>query len=78
MPHHQSELLFNSLKGACGDVTFYTLNGQNHMFSFTGALDPPYPTEVKQSAQGCKPVTTAGGPPLNWSIIAAFFNAHLR
>jgi acetyl esterase/lipase len=78
VPHHQSELLFNSLKGACGDATFYTLNGQNHMFSFTGALSPPYPTEVKQSTKFCSPVATASGPPLNLSLIATFFRANLR
>jgi acetyl esterase/lipase len=78
VPHWESQILFESLTSVCADATFYTLHGQDHFFTFAGALDPPYPTQVKQSSRGCGPVQTTDGPPLNWDVIAAFFASHLR
>ena len=78
VPHWESKILFEALTSVCADATFYTLNGQDHFLSFAGALDPPYPTQVKQSTRKCSPVKTAPGPPLNWDVIAGFFADHLR
>jgi acetyl esterase/lipase len=78
IPYWESKIFFEALTSVCADATFYTLHGQDHFFSFTGALDPPYPTQVKQSTRGCSPVKTSNGPPLNWDVIAAFFAARLR
>lgn len=78
VPHWESKILFEALTSVCGDATFYTLHGQDHFFTFAGALDPPYPTQVKQSTRNCSPVQTTDGPPLNWDVIATFFANHLR
>jgi acetyl esterase/lipase len=78
VPHWASKILFEALTSVCADATFYTLHGQDHFFAQVGALDPPYPTQVKQSTRNCSPVASTDGPPLNWDVIAAFFATHLR
>ena len=78
VPHWESQLLFNALSAACGNVTFYTPHGQGHLLFFTGALNPPYPAETVQTSKGCSTPVTTNGPALTWNTLAAFFKASVH
>jgi len=79
VPHWESEILFSALTSSsvCADATFYTMHGQGHLLFFTGALNPPYPTDTVQSSKGCSAVSTTDGPTLTWDTLATFFTSHL-
>jgi len=77
VPHWESEILFSALTSSsvCADATFYTMHGQGHLLFFTGALNPPYPTDTVQSSKGCSAVSTTDGPTLTWDTLATFFTS---
>ncbi|MFJ5263588.1 alpha/beta hydrolase fold domain-containing protein [Streptomyces sp. NPDC088387] len=73
----QSQVLYSALKRVCGNVSFFTLHGQDHFFPFSGALSEPYPARTVQTSKYCSPTRTSTEPPLGLTTLGSFFRAHL-
>jgi acetyl esterase/lipase len=74
VPHHQSELLYEALRGHGAEAIFYSIPGVGH--------ERPYVTDPARSA-GYVAVSTAGGdgngqPPPTWKTIESFVADALR
>ena len=66
VPHHQSELLYEALRGSGNDAVFYSIPGVGH--------ELPYVTDATR-AEGYVAVSTGGStelPPPTWETIEAF------
>lgn len=73
IPIGQSQLLFSALKGACGNVSLFTLHGQDHFFPFTGGLSAPFPARTVQTSKRCSEPVTSTEPPLSFGTLGSFF-----
>jgi acetyl esterase/lipase len=73
VPHHQSELLYASLRDAGADATFYSIPNMGH--------ERPYVTDPTLAA-GFVAVSTRGDgsdlPPPTWATVEAFLARTLR
>jgi fermentation-respiration switch protein FrsA (DUF1100 family) len=62
VPHHESVLLFEALRAACLDVSFWSLPGVAHTHSYLDGLSSQ--SWVEQSVRDCNPPTwSCGGTP---------------
>lgn len=78
VPLAQSQRFFTSLKQACGNVSLFTLSGQDHFFATLGAFLEPFPARTVQTSKACGPTKTATEPPLGYATIGSFFHSSLR
>lgn len=78
VPLEQSRRFLTSLKQGCGNVSLFTLSGQDHFFATLGALLEPFPARTVQTSKVCGRTKTAAEPPLGYATIGAFFRSSLR
>lgn len=80
VPYEQSALLYEVLRDACVDATYYQLDGFPHAFFFEALERKPVPDQTVRSTKECGPgpdERTKHGPPASSKVVEQFLDRHL-
>ncbi|UBU08659.1 cellulose binding domain-containing protein [Nonomuraea gerenzanensis] len=77
VPHGQSVLLYNRIKAACGDLTFVSVPGADHML--TQIMDPAHHgAETVYTTTDCTETVRTGTLNPTWANFATFLRGGLK